>query len=173
MGGCQICNSFQITSFGGVPMAQYLSDWILWEAALNSNPQLKAIVELGTWQGGFSRYLYAQAQARGMDFLTFDVIEPDVPAPNFERLDIYRYADDLCERLAKMGPIALFCDGGNKPRELRTFPPALAEGSVILVHDWGTETMPEDVPDFLEETNGEFCDQIGSATRMFKMRGEQ
>lgn len=153
-------------------MAQYLSDWLLWEAVLNSNPQLRGIVELGTWQGGFSRYLHAQAQARGMDFVTFDVQDPDVPAPNFEKLDIYRYAEDLCQRFSAMGPIALFCDGGNKPRELKIFPPALAAGSVILVHDWGTETFLNDVPGFLEEIDGDFCDEIGSATRVFKMKEE-
>lgn len=167
---CPVCNSFENTSFAGISTAQYLCDFLLWEQILNTNPHLKGIVELGSWNGGFSRYLYAQAEARGLKFLTFDIVEPESPPPNFERLDIYRRSGELSLRLKEMGPIALFCDGGNKPRELRTFPPHLAKGSVIVVHDWMTETLPTDVPDFLEELYGEHCDAMGSASRVFTMK---
>lgn len=170
MSGCAVCNSFKHVSFGGIPMAQYLADFLLWEALLNENPQLQGIVELGTWEGGFSWVLWAQTQARGLEFLTVDVKRPDREPPNFEQIDIYRFSGELAQRFKAMGPIALFCDGGNKPRELRTFPPDLAEGSVVVVHDWGSETLPKDVPDFLEEMYGEYCDRIGSASRVFKMR---
>lgn len=166
---CSVCQTVTKTSFAGVPQAQYLCDWLLWESVLNSNPQLKGIVELGTWLGGMSLYLYAQAQARGLSFLTLDAQPPEAEIPCFERLDIYRYSGELSLRMKAMGPIALFCDGGNKPRELRTFPPALAEGSIIVVHDWMTETMPTDVPDFLEELYGDYCDEIGSLSRVFRM----
>jgi hypothetical protein len=111
-----------------------------------------------------------QTQMRGIDFLTFDILEPARPTPCFEKLDIYRYADDLGARLHEMGPVVLFCDGGNKPRELKTFPPMLSEGSVVLVHDWGTETLQKDVPDFLEEIYGDYCDSIGAITRVFRMK---
>lgn len=167
---CSVCQTFELTSFGGVPQAQYLCDWLLWEMLLNTYPDLNAIVELGTWKGGMALYLHAQAQARGMLFLTFDAVLPDVEVPGFERLDIYRYSGELSLRLKEMGPIALFCDGGNKPRELRTFPPSLAAESIIVVHDWGTETLPTDVPDFLEELYGDYCDQIGSISRVFRMK---
>jgi hypothetical protein len=165
-------HDFSATSFGGVPAAQYFSDFLLWEIVLNSNPQLLGIVELGTFRGGMSRFLYAQAEARGLAFLTFDVIEPDEPAPNFEKIDIYRFSGELAQRFKKMGAIALFCDGGNKARELRTFPPELEPGSIALVHDWGTEMLPEYVPDFLEELYGDYCDEIGSVTRVFRMKEE-
>lgn len=166
-------HDFSATSFGGVPAAQYFCDFLLWEIVLNSNPQLLGIVELGTFRGGMSRYLYAQAEARGLAFKTYDVIEPEQPAPNFEKIDIYRYSGQLAQRFREMGPIALFCDGGNKPRELRTFPPDLAEGSIFLVHDWGTEMLPEWVPDFLDEVYGDYCDEIGSVTRVFKMKEDE
>ncbi len=151
-------------------MAQFHCDLILWEMTLNSNPQLKGIVELGTWQGGFSWFLWAQAQARGLEFHTFDVIAPDKEPPGFEQIDIYLNAHELGTRFAAMGPIALFCDGGNKPRELKTFPPYLEKGSVVLVHDWGTETLPSDVPEFLREVHGDVCDDIGSVTRIFTVK---
>jgi hypothetical protein len=139
---------------------------MVWELVLNNNEQIRGIVELGTYQGGFSWFLDAQARARGIDFRTYDIIVPDVEPPGFTKLDFYRYP----ERVELDGPIALLCDGGNKPRELKTFPPMCPEGSVILVHDWGTETLASDVPDFLEELYGDFCDSVGSVTRIFKMK---
>jgi hypothetical protein len=166
-------HSFKGVSFAGVLMAQYVCDWHLWECVLTENPHLAGIVELGTWQGGMSRYLWAQAQARGMKFVTYDSMLPDVPPPEFVKLDMYRYPEVVAAAAATMGPVALFCDGGNKPRELKTFPPLMPEGSIFLVHDWGTETVPTDVPDFLEELYGDFCDEIGSVTRVFKMKEEE
>jgi len=163
---------FSGVGFGGAPMAQWWSDLFLWEVVLNGSPQVKGIVELGTWQGGFSWFLWAQAQARGLEFRTYDVVTPDAPPPNFERIDIYRHAKELGETFAAMGPVVLFCDGGNKPRELRTFPPYLAEGSVVLAHDWGTETTAGDVPDFLEEHLGDYCDELGSISRVFTIKGK-
>lgn len=164
-------HSFAATSFGGIPCAQWWCDLLLWEALLNENPQVKAIVEIGTWQGGFSWFLWAQTQARGLEFQTYDAQDPDREPPGFIRLDVWREVDELRDSLPEWGPIVLFCDGGNKPRELKTFPPFCAPGSVFVVHDWGTETLQKDVPDFLEEVYGEYCDSIGSASRVFKMAG--
>ena len=148
-------------------MAQYLCDFMLWELVLNNNPQVQGIVELGTYKGGFSWVLAAQARARGIMFDTYDVLQPEVEPPGFIKLDIYRYPEKV---LLDMGPVALFCDGGNKPRELALFPPRCAPDSVFLAHDWGTETLPEHVPPFLEERYGDFCDEIGSVTRVFVMK---
>lgn len=165
-------HTFTGVSFGGIGCAQFWCDFVLWEALLNSNPHLKGIIELGSWEGGFSRYLYAQAEARGMMFATFDSIWPQMPPPEFRQMDIYRYPEKIAQVAAEemLGPVALFCDGGNKPRELKQFPPLLPEGSIFVVHDWGTETLPGDVPDFLEELYGDYCDEIGSISRVFRMK---
>lgn len=164
---CPFCHGFHF-SFGGHPLAQYLCDLMVWELVLNNNPEVTGIVELGTYQGGFSWFLDAQARARGIEFRTYDILLPEVEPPGFRQLDIYRYSDQV--DLGGRYPVALFCDGGNKPRELKRFPPMCAPGSVFLVHDWGTETLPTDVPDFLEELYGDFCDSIGSVTRVFRMK---
>lgn len=167
---CPICQRLGPVNFGGIPVAQHLCDTVLWEALLNTYDYVTAIVELGTWQGGFSLYLDAQARWRGIEFHTFDITDPEREIPGFEKIDIYRHADELGKRFAEMGPIVLFCDGGNKPRELKTFPPYLHKESIIVVHDWGTETLPSDVPDFLEEVYGQFCDEIGSLSRIFRIK---
>jgi hypothetical protein len=163
-------HDFATCSFGGVTCAQQWCDFYLWEVILNTHQHLRGIVELGSWEGGMSRYLFSQAKTREMDFVTFDSIQPAEAPRNFIRLDIYRFPEKVSHEANHMGgPVALFCDGGNKPRELRTFPPLMPEGSIFVVHDWGTETQPEDVPDFLEEIHGEFCDELRSISRVFKM----
>lgn len=162
----------KLGSFGGRTCAQTWADFLLWEQILNENSHLHGIVELGTWEGGFSEYLYAQTRVRQWPiFLTYDVQVPQRKPPGFVQLDIYRHAETLIGQLEAIKvPIALFCDGGNKPRELKTFPPHLPRGSIVVVHDWGTETLPSDVPDFLEELYGDNCDQLGSMSRVFRMR---
>lgn len=167
------------STFGGIPCGQYWCDFLLWETVLNDNPQCRLIVELGTWQGGFSHYLLAQARARGMAFRTFDITSPDREIPNFEQIDIWNQLERVGEFLAGRDgrvpanesplPLALFCDNGEKPRELELLAPLCPEGSVFLVHDWGTEMLPELVPGFLEELYGDLCDEIGSITRVFRM----
>lgn len=161
---------FAFGSFGGITCAQYWVDFLLWESVLNSHPKLFGIIELGTWEGGFSRYLYAQCQARDMRFRTYDVIQPQVEPPNFERLDFYRYQTPIRDEAFEIGPLALFCDGGNKAREMATFPQLMPPGSIFLVHDWGTEFLPQHVPENLEMLYGDWCQQIGSITRVFQMK---
>ena len=160
-------------SFAGVPMAQYFCDLYLWEVILNEHPDTVAVIELGSWRGGFSLYLQAQCNARGLGFRCYDVIQPEVHVEEFRKLDIFRDKQAIIEHMSRFrGPIVVFCDNGNKPRELREFTRDLPEGSVVVVHDWGTETMPQDVPEWLEETMGELCDEIGSISRVFYVRSE-
>ena len=67
-------------SFAGIHAAQYWVEFILWEALLNERPY-RSIVELGTWEGGFSLYLNAQAEARNMGFRTYDIHQPAATSP--------------------------------------------------------------------------------------------
>jgi len=162
--------SFQDTSFGGVGMAQYWADVILWESVLNVNPQLRGIIEIGTWLGGFSGFLWAQARLRGINFITYDAVKPTRAVRGFKRLDVFAEPGVVQKDILAMGePLALLCDGGNKPRELKMFGAMLMdERSLVFVHDWGTETLPEDVPDFLQEVYGDFCDRLNGITRIFR-----
>ncbi len=159
------------TSFGGIPMAQIRADLVLWEAVLNSNTQLRAIFEIGTWQGGFSWWLWAQTQARHMYFRTYDSIAPDRKIPNFMRDDVFADVTYLGQKFRSYEPCVVFCDGGNKPRELATYAAELRDpASLFFVHDWGTEMLPENVPDTVTMVYGEFCDELGSITRVFKLK---
>jgi len=160
-------------SFAGVKAAQILSDYWLWEAILNDQPEITGIVELGTGQGGFSLFLAAQAEGRGISFRTYDIAAPACRVPGFVRLDIYRAADAIGEHLSRHDPVVLFCDGGNKPRELETFSRYLTPRSVIVVHDWMTEIYPHDVPEWCVEIYGTTCDDLGSMSRVFRVTEEE
>lgn len=168
-------HSFQGTSFGGVPMAQYWVDLVLWESVLNINPELKQIIEIGTWKGGFSAWLLAQARTRDMRFTTYDVVRdealPNAVSLEFTRKDVFADPGWVAAEIEYHGPTVLFCDGGNKPRELKTFSPYLKDPrSLVAVHDWGTETQPEDVPDGLEMLYEKQFKDMGSITRFFKVK---
>lgn len=158
-------------SVGGVRAAQMWTDLILWELVLNANPQIDAIFEIGTWEGGFSWWLDTQARARNIFFQTYDAIEPDRPVPGFRRCDVFLENRSLGRRFRDWEPCVVFCDGGNKPRELQLFSDHLVdEGSLLMVHDWGTEMLPENVPDSVEMVYGALCEELGSVTRVFKLK---
>ena len=175
------------TGFCGYPATQLLADYWLWEHILNETSGLTAIVELGTAYGGFSLFLATQAHYRGLGFGTFDSIDhatapleqlfgrpaqrpPVAPLGEaFRRVELVK--DDAATEVLAMlggGPVALFCDNGHKAQEVAIYSPHLATGSLCVVHDWGEEIGPVDVPLHLQERYGALCDEIGSMSRVFE-----
>lgn len=169
-------HTFQGTSFGRKPMAQHWIDLVVWEAVLNEMDSLGGIIEIGTWQGGFSGWLWAQAELRGAEFITYDAVPPLEEVRNYQRLDVFNHPREVERKISEFerySPIVVLCDGGNKPRELKRFAPMIQHpDSIIAVHDWGTEMLPENVPDTVEEIHGNYCDQMRSVTRFFKRKEE-
>lgn len=169
------------TSFGGIAMAQQWADLWMWEAILNENPQLKAIFEIGTWKGGFSWWLYGQARAREIEFRSYDSIVPEGAMQAalegtkkwsfFVKSDVFADADTLGIGFRAWEPCVVFCDGGNKPRELRTFAEQLEHPeSLLIVHDWGTEFTAEDVPASVRIVYEDFCESLGAISRIFRLK---
>ncbi len=144
-------------TFLGLPMHQRWEDLALWECVLQEAGPLRMIVELGTGTGAFSTFLALQCLARGLGFMTVDRSEalPDNRVGKAIDLCLHRVVgdiwggggvqvEDLLSREAAH-PLLLFCDDGDKPREMRTFGPLLRIGDVLAVHDWGTEVRREHV----------------------------
>jgi hypothetical protein len=159
-------------SFGDIPVAQIWADFVMWETILNKG-EYRAVFELGTWNGGFSWWLWAQCEAREMLFHTFDSIVPErrLPRDIFTKADVFAEASPLGALFRGWEPCVVFCDNGNKPRELKTFANEISHPeSLLVVHDWGTEFMPEDVPDTVEMIHREFCEELGSISRVFRLR---
>lgn len=161
----------QDVSFGGIQMAQQWADLWMWERVLNDNPQLKAIFEIGTWKGGFSWWLWAQTSARRMHFATYDAIEPERTIPGFSRADVFAEYAPLGITFRAWEPCLVFCDGGNKPRELKTFVEQLEHPeSLLVVHDWGTEFTEADVHAGVRMVYGDFCEELGAISRVFQLK---
>lgn len=156
-------------SFAGIAASQVIQDYYLWEYVLNDNPQLRGIVELGTWEGGFSCYLAAQAGFRGLSFRTYDVIAPGREIPGFFQLDIFREAEAIGEYLRRESPVILLCDGGNKAREMKVFSPFLTPESRMIVHDWGTEVDQANVPANVEMLYEDLFVRYQSLSRVFRV----
>jgi len=171
-------------SFCGYPACQVWADFYLWERLLNDHPDLQGIVELGTAYGGFALYLKTQAEHRGLTFVTFDCID-HATAPQeqlfgrpaerpraapltdvFMRADVLRDVSAVAPAL-RGRQVALLCDNGDKRREVALYTPLLMSGSLLIVHDWLEEIGPDDMPAGLVERYGEFCDEIGSMSRVF------
>jgi hypothetical protein len=150
-----------------VYVAQYWVEFILWESLLNER-DYNAIIELGTWEGGFSLYLSSQAEHRNMFFRTYDIHKPARYVPGFVQIDIYAKAEEIGEHLRRMEPVIVLCDGGNKPRELKTFARYVTPASTLVVHDWGTEMLEKDVPPGVEMVHKDHCEELGSASRVFR-----
>jgi cephalosporin hydroxylase len=155
-------------TFAGVPMLQSWEDVALWEFVLNRHrTELCGIVELGTYHGGFSRLLYAQAVARGMTFATIDRDAPAQVTPGFRQLDLHDPRAPAAVRDLLPAPGILLCDNGDKPWELRTFAPILEPGELLIVHDWQTEVGPADVPDCLRPLYHDSPEMRASSSAVF------
>lgn len=109
---------------------------------------VKSIIEIGTQRGALTAYLGLWGARLGVPVYSFD-IEPALHRdidPVLDKLGVQTYDMDVfseaglveIQSLAK-GPVYLICDGGDKEREFATFAPMLEVGSVVSVHDWGTE----------------------------------
>lgn len=155
-------------SFGGVFCAQYWAEFVLWEALLNERPY-DTLVELGTFDGGFSLYLAAQAHCRDMSFRTYDIHTPPRKIPGFVPIDIYAHAEEIGDHMRRHDPVIVLCDGGNKPRELKTFSRYVTEESTLVVHDWGTEFLSSDIPENVEMVHEDLCLELGSISRVFRV----
>lgn len=151
------------TTLFGRLMSQTWDDVRLYEMLLNAHPELRAIVELGTAQGGLSWYLSYQAGARGMTFKTFDVVRPDSEVPNWQRLNVLREVDEIVRWFEH--PMLLVCDNGNKPLEVSLYAPKLRQGDLLAVHDWNTEIYEDDIPTTLRMVHEDWCQ---SMTRVFE-----
>lgn len=105
------------------------------------------VIEIGTFHGGFSLFLAFCCLVKNMKFFTFDirmlgktVVYKKIRklGGTFEKLDVFSPQGlDRVRSLIKLpGRVMLLCDGGDKPKEIRTFAKFLKPGDVIMGHDY-------------------------------------
>ena len=105
-----------------------------------------------------------------MDFSTYDIHQPASYIPGFCKIDIFAEAEEIGKHMQLSEPVIVLCDGGNKPRELKTFSRYVTAASTLVVHDWGTEMLQKDVPSNVEMVHEDWCVDLGSASRVFRVR---
>jgi hypothetical protein len=138
----------------GLPIQQSHAAILLYEQLLWAcREELHWIVEIGTGSGALTRFwgmwsaqlvLPDNKTLRGAPCFTCDITMPlgtwgDLPALGCKALlgDCFRDCYGSIARTIRYKPGFLFLDGGDKPRELATFGPIAAKGSIVVVHDYG------------------------------------
>ncbi len=149
------------------------------------------IIELGTGSGAFSSYLATYAYLNGAQFVTFDsnrktaVIKRANPRAlrlirklggKTSQRDIFEDETAAFVRslIQRPGVSFLYCDNGDKPKEIQMFAAALKPGDFVGVHDFGSEIHEKDVS-LLVETDltpyhPEFFAAVSSSNRIFRKR---
>lgn len=161
-------------TFCGTFGAQTWNDLAIWEEFFNRYP-ISSLIELGTWKGGMAAFLAVQGLARGFRFTTLDNNGSwQENRETVERLQgtcIVVNVIDLAFMTKLISeqpkPLLLFCDNGDKRRELREIASLLEAGDFVAIHDWGSESGSGDIPDTWVYLMQEECEAMHSLTRYF------
>lgn len=144
-------------TFLGEKCQQSFNAFFIWEKIL-APLKFKRIIEIGTAKGNTSVYFKMFCINKNAQFLTYDFCKvntrSNTPAQKLIKIgessiiaDVFEKSNQIKKIIKKEGVSVVFCDGGDKPHELRTFAPALKRGDIIACHDWGRAIKDEWVVD--------------------------
>jgi hypothetical protein len=109
-------------------------------------------LEIGTANGGLSIFLSLVCKTYTFDVTDFrsymnlhNVLDID-----FRLGDVFQHIEEIGAIIQEEGCSIVMCDGGNKPRELRTFAPYLKKCDIIMAHDYTID--PQNIWPFSEIT---------------------
>lgn len=116
-------------------------------------------IELGTGDGGFAALLADTMAEWAGQVHTLDRVQlPTIPTrPNLTAHVVDLWVDThVVPALLALAPqrTLLYCDDGDKERELALYAPLLRAGDLLGAHDYGTEVRPDYARMLLEETFG-------------------
>lgn len=122
--------------------------------------KVRSFIELGMFCGGLSDLLIRRTETMAdMAFMGFEidgaVLERHCPrvrahpsaviADVFDASTVVRVLEFIN---ARPGVAFVYCDDGNKQKEMRTYAPILRVGDAMMAHDYPGETTPESLDDF-------------------------
>ena len=140
-------------SFLGHAMQQTWSSLLMLEKVLSENKDVVRLVELGTGCGGLTLFWGLHMAMRSGRVLTLDINRWMAPAWQrwaslfniafeqrnvFDQTTVQRVRDFIRD-----GRALVFCDDGDKPRELPLYASILKRNDLVMVHDWGSEIKRE------------------------------
>jgi cephalosporin hydroxylase len=136
---------------------QHRSDDFPAIAGILSPHKPQIVVELGTDRGGFAAFLADLVRPWGGQVYTFDIEAKFLPSLLDEFRNLHFVQADvlaerhpaIVERVVQPG-VLLYCDNGNKPREVELYAPLLPVGSLLGVHDYNTEIPADWVEPFVD-----------------------
>lgn len=133
----------------GFRMAQSYSALYMLEWFFKIRHDIKRIIEIGTGHGGMSVYLSMWAWSLGGTFETYDIKSYqknedlchllDSLTGTFVLGDVFEepYKSSVIKSIQAPGAVLLFCDGGDKIKEVNAFAPYLKHRDCIMAHDYG------------------------------------
>ena len=107
--------------------------------------KINQIIELGTYQGGFSLFLHLASIMYGFKFVTYDIEDKifdkklfDSLIVDFRKKSIFTYEGEkeVSKIIKTPGISVLFCDNGQKIKEFNNYARYLKSGDYILAHDY-------------------------------------
>jgi hypothetical protein len=129
----------RLNYYNGIQMSQVLGVYLV--LSPDFIQQFDTIVEIGTYNGGLTSYLY-DMKKENAKLVSYDI---DGKINHTKRTDIdFRVEDcfeekafnDIVEMIASPGRVLLICDGGDKPKEFNTFSKFLKSNDIIMAHDY-------------------------------------
>lgn len=118
---------------------------------------IRTVLEIGTEHGGLTALLRAYGQYTGLMYRGIDItlapLHTEVRARDGVAIDqrdawAPSTVEELGRWLAEMpAPALIFCDGGDKPKELAIYAPLLRIGDVLLGHDYHNEYVDDAIAD--------------------------
>lgn len=148
------------TFLGGI-CSQAFRALFYWERVFWGRP-VRRFIEIGTGLGNMSLYFYLQCLNKNADFVSYDIfnkfkrndssVKKRLELASHIRIkDVFNHVDEVAGEIQKPGITILFCDGMDKPHEVRTFAPFLKQGDIMAVHDWPRAIRLEWINDTLRE----------------------
>lgn len=117
------------------------------EGLLNEYP-CSTIVELGTGYGATAILMGVHSHMTGAKVFTYDDKQTvtdkvqalyDAIGVTFEVIDIFVNVKKIAELITRPGRTLLYCDNGDKSKELEIWGAYLKPGDIALVHDYPEE----------------------------------
>lgn len=170
------------TVFGTWETALSRGDFLYLDYVLYGHQYLTNAIELGTMHGLTTIYLGVAMALRDGSVVSYDIkeLKPAKIHNVAKNLPIkFPHADvlndlltiEIIRRLISNDHTLLFCDNGNKEREVELYARYLGQFSVLLAHDCWTEVKPENIQPHLtgfEPYHHEVAEAMSSHLRAWR-----
>jgi len=148
-------------------MAQTLTAPLALNMHIHRHKNIDNIIEFGTGCGGLTILFGMAMLQRNGNVFTFDTQKPwktwhtaikGFPI-YYNQLNIFKYEHQIKQLIQQGKQTLVFCDNGNKPREVNTFAKHLRKNDLIIAHDWKNEINEENIQPLIDEKTLEYYNQ--------------